>query len=95
MHLGSVGAPDMVDQLVQVVGERVLGVRALMQLREDVAGHGEQRIRGVAAEMHRDAVLPFDLVPEVILVPRRERIVHIELLVRVSEGDRPDLAIQR
>src|SRR5438445_9268017 len=32
----------------------VLGVRALMQLREDVAGHGEHRNRGGTAEMHRD-----------------------------------------
>ena len=95
VHLGAIGAADVVDQLVQVVGERVLGVRALMQLREDVAGHGEHRIRGGTAEMHRDPVLPLDLVPEMILVPRRERIVDVELLVRVSEGDRPDLAIQR
>src|SRR6266478_9784242 len=45
--------------------------------------------------MHGDVVLPFDFVPEVILVPGRERIVHVELLVRVSERDRPDLAIER
>jgi len=84
----------MVDQLVQIVGERVFRVRALMQLRENVAAHGEQRIRGVAAEVHRDVVLPFDFVSEMIFVPRRERIVRVELFVRIAQRDRPDFAVE-
>jgi len=71
----------MVDQLVQIVGERVFRVGALMQLREDVAVHGEQRIPRRRCEVHRDVVLPFDFCVEMIFVPRRERIVDVELFV--------------
>src|SRR5256885_5031393 len=51
--------------------------------------------RRVAAEMHGDVVLPFDLVPEMVLVPRRQGIVDIELLVRISKWNRSYLAVQR
>ncbi len=95
MHLGPVGAADVIDQLVQVVGERVLRMRALMQLGQHVAVHVEHRVRGVAAEMHRHIVLPLDLVPEVILVSGGQRIVDIELFVGVPKRDRADFPVER
>ena len=95
MHLGAIGATKVIDQLVQIVGESVFRVRALMQLHQNVTAHREEGIRRIAAEVHRDVVLPLDFVPEVVLVPRGEGIVDIELLVRIAKRDIPHLAIER
>src|SRR3989475_5561428 len=81
--------------LVQVVGERVLRMRSLVQLGEYVAADVEQRVGGGAAEVHLHPVLPLDLVAEVVLVAWVRRIVGVELLVGVPEGDRPDRGVQR
>src|SRR3989449_11577633 len=39
--------------------------------------------------------LPLDLVAEVVLVAGVRGVIEVELLVGVSEGDRPDLRVQR
>ena len=67
VHLGAVAAVDVIDQLVQVVRERVLRVGALVQLGQHVALDREDRRPG-ARELKFHVVLPLDLVAEMILV---------------------------
>src|SRR5690242_3639536 len=44
--------------------------------------------------MHEDVVLPLDLVPEMVLVPRVGGIVRVELFVRVPERNGSDGRIE-
>jgi hypothetical protein len=76
----------MVDQLVEVVGERVGGVGALVELEQHVADRGVGR-GAVACDGEGDAVLPLDLVADVVLVPGVGRIGHGKHLAGVAERD--------
>jgi hypothetical protein len=93
VYLGPVLAVEMVDQLVHVVGEGVLGVGALVQLGEHVALHGEDR-RPRARELKLHVVLPFHLVAHVILVPGVGRVGDRQHLVGMAEREPVGVAIE-
>lgn len=73
MHLGPVGAFNVVDQLMQIVGESILGVGALVQLGEHVALPCEN-CGSCTAKPQLDVILPLHLVADVVLIPRIRRI---------------------
>ena len=93
VHLGAVVALDVVDQLVHVVRERVLRVRALVELGQHVAVFREDGRPG-APELHVEVVLPLHLVAEVVLVPRVRRIGDGQHLVGVAERQAVGVAVE-
>ena len=91
---GAAGAVHVVHQLVQVVGEGVLGVRALVELGEHVAADLQHRAGHAVAEVELHVVLPLDLVADMVLVPHAGRIPDGQLLVGVAERDGAGAAVQ-
>ena len=94
VHLGAVIARDMVRDLVQVVGEGVLGMGPLVQLREDITLHAEQRPGHSILADELDVILPVDLVAVMVLMPDVLGIPGLQGLIGEAEGNRPDLAVE-
>ena len=87
MDLGAVVATDVVRQLVQVVGESVLRVGALVDLGQEVTGDSDINPAVAHDFLQLDAVLPLDLVADMVLMPLAVRIPGVERLVGDAEGD--------
>ncbi len=85
VRLRAVITPDVIDHLVQVVRERILRVRPLVELHQDVAGDLENRRRDRGLDLHADVVLPVDLVPHMVFAPGIGRVPCLERLVRDAE----------
>ena len=93
MHFGPLVAAEMVDQLMQVVGEGVLRVGALMQLEQDVAD-GAAGPRAIARQGELEIVLPFDLVAHMVFIPRVGGIREREHFAGVSEGKPGEVIVE-
>ena len=93
MDFGAVLAPSVIDQLVEIVGEGVLRVGALVQLEQDVADR--RRSRGARARQRQhDVVLPLHLVTDVVFVPRVGGILERPHLVGVTEGEPVEVGVE-
>ena len=88
---GAVVTAHRVEELVDVVPQRIGRVRALVKLREEVARDSDPGAPTTAGALELDVVLPLDLVPDVVLVADGRagvdgRVVH-QRLVREAERD--------
>jgi hypothetical protein len=87
MHDHTVGAGSMVEDLMHIVREGILGMRALVQLDEQVTGlsdstNGEWLV-----------VDPLDLVPDMIFVPMPSRTAGVlQHFVYVAKREWLDVA---